>query len=170
MRGAASLPPSGGGRCISEADSDRVAAADSTSHKNRGRPPLFTEQALRQAAGYSYARRVATRRGEQDLVYRMFAVAAIEHYREAFPESAPALDWLLEPRLRHSLLSELGRLGKPSSGQDGQLRWSAEDVSCLIEAALEIAELRPTTKEGVAMLRARRRSSRGGFGNALGRR
>jgi hypothetical protein len=87
----------------------------------------------------------------------MFAIAAIEHYCEAFPEKAAKLDWLLTPRRRHTLLSELGRLGNPSSGEDGELRWSANDVSLLIRAALEIAELRPSTKEGVAMLRERRR-------------
>jgi hypothetical protein len=96
-------------------------------------------------------------------VYRMFAIAAIEHYCEAFPESAPALDWLLKPRRRHTLLSELGRFGNPSSGNDGQLRWNGEDVTLLIRAALELAELRPSTKEGVAMLRNRRRCSRGVF-------
>jgi hypothetical protein len=47
--------------------------------------------------------------------------------------------------------------------KDGQLRWNGEDVSLLIRAALEIAELRPSTKEGVAILRARRRRSRGVF-------
>ena len=93
----------------------------------------------------------------------MFAIAAIEHYCEAFPESAPVLDWLLEPRRRHTLLSELGRFGNPSSGKDGQLQWNGEDVSLLIRAALEIAELRPSTKDGVAILRDRRRRSRDVF-------
>jgi hypothetical protein len=139
-----------------------VAAFDSRA-EIRGRPPVFTEAALRQAAGYSYARRVGTRRGAQDLVYRMFAIAAIEHYCEAFPESAPAFDWLLKPRRRHTLLSELGRFGNPSSGKHGELRWSGEDVSLLIRAALEVAELRPSTKEGVAILRDRRRRSRDVF-------
>jgi hypothetical protein len=91
----------------------------------------------------------------------MFAIAAIEHYCEAFPENAPALEWLFKPRRRHTLLSELGRLANPSSGKDGQLRWNGADVSKLIRAAHEIAELRPSTKEGVAMLRARRRRLRG---------
>ena len=137
--------------------------AGSSPAEIRGRPPVFSEEALRQAAAFSYARRVGTRRGAQDLVYRMFAIAAIEHYCEAFPESAPALDWLLKPRRRHTLLSELGRFGNPSSGKDGQLQWNGEDVSLLIRAALELAELRPSTKEGVAMLRDRRRRSRGVF-------
>ena len=127
--------------------------AGSSPAEIRGRPPVFSEEALRQAAAFSYARRVGTRRGAQDLVYRMFAIAAIEHYCEAFPESAPALDWLLKPRRRDTLLSELGRFGNPSSGKDGQLQWNGEDVSLLIRAALELAELRPSTKEGVAMLR-----------------
>lgn len=138
-------------------------AASHSPAEVRGRPPVFTEQALRQAAGYSYARQVGTRRGAQDLVYRMFAIAAIEHYCEAFPERAATLAWLLTPRRRHTLLSELGRVGNPSSGKDGQLRWTGEDVALLIRAALEIAELRPSTKEGVALLRGRRRHSGGGF-------
>jgi hypothetical protein len=123
----------------------------------RGRPAVFTDEVLREAAGYSYARRVATRRGAQDLVYRMFAIAVIEHYCEAFPESASTLEWLLKPRRRHTLLSELGRVGNPRSGGSGELRWSGRDVSRLIDAAVEIAKTQPSTKEGVAMLRARRR-------------
>ena len=118
---------------------------------------VFTDDALREAAGYSYARRVQTRRGAQDLVYRMFAIAAIEHYCEAFPENAATLAWLLEPRRRHTLLSELGRVGTPRSGKDGTLRWSGEDVTRLIEAALEVARVQPSTKDGVAILRALRR-------------
>lgn len=90
----------------------------------------------------------------------MFAIAAIEHYCEAFPEKARALEWLLEPRRRHTLLSELGRLGSPSTGEGGELRWRGGDVSLLIQAALEIAALRPSTKEGVAMLRDRRLGKR----------
>ena len=119
---------------------------------------MFSEQALRQAAGYSYARSVRTRRGAQDLVYRMFAVATIEHYCDAFPESAETLSWLLRPR-RHTLLSELGRLGNPRTGADGELRWNDRDVAALIEAALEISSAKPSTKAGVAMLRERRRTS-----------
>jgi len=131
----------------------------------RGRPPVFTEEALRHAAGYSYARRVGTRRGAQDLVYRMFAIAAIEHYCEAFPERAVTLQWLLAPRRRHTLLSELGRLGNPRSGRSGELRFSQHDVSVLIEAALEIAEAKPSTKDGVGILRERRRSIGGELRN-----
>ena len=123
----------------------------------RGRPVTFSDDALREASGYSYARRVKTRRAAQDLVYRMFAIAAIEHYCEAFPESADTLAWLLEPRRRHTLLSELGRVATPRSGKDGKLRWNGQDVTRLIEAALEIARAKPSTKEGVAILRELRR-------------
>ena len=123
----------------------------------RGRPAVFSEETLRLAAGFSYARRVRTRRGAQDLVYRMFAIAVIEHYCEAFPEKGETLTWLFEPRRRHTLLSELGRVAHPRSGPEGVLRWSERDVARLISAALELAERRPSTKEGVAMLRARRR-------------
>jgi hypothetical protein len=87
----------------------------------------------------------------------MFAIAVIEHYCEAFPEKSQTLGWLLEPR-RHSLLSELGRVAKPRTGNDGELRWSEDDVVRLIHTALEVAERRPTTKQGVAMIRGLRRS------------
>jgi hypothetical protein len=89
----------------------------------------------------------------------MFAVAVIEHYCEAFPESAQSLEWLLRPR-RHSLLSELGRIAQPRSGQDGELRWSETDVALMIETALEIAETQPSTKVGVAIIRQKRKHAR----------
>jgi hypothetical protein len=90
----------------------------------------------------------------------MFAVAAIEHYREACPEKAAPLEWLLIPRRRHALLSELGRIAQPKSDEHGLLRWSERDVSRLIHAALEIAEAKPSTKVGVAMIRDLRRRYR----------
>ena len=83
----------------------------------------------------------------------MFAVAAIELFREAHSERAAPLDWLLAPR-RHTLLSELGRVAEPRSDGHGGLRWTERDVSRLIRAALEVAEARPSTKDGVAMIRA----------------
>jgi hypothetical protein len=89
----------------------------------------------------------------------MFAVAVIEHYCEAFPESTQSLEWLLRPR-RHSLLSELGRMAQPRSRDNGELRWTETDVALLIETALEIAKERPSTKDGVAMIRHRRKTAR----------
>ena len=83
----------------------------------------------------------------------MFAVAAIELFREAHSERAAPLDWLLAPR-RHTLLSELGRVAEPRSDGHGGLCWTERDVSRLIRAALEVAEARPSTKDGVAMIRA----------------
>jgi len=127
------------------------------SEKRRGRPLVFSDAALRQAAGFSYARRVRTRRGAQDLVYRKFAVAAIELYRESHPEEAAPLAWLLTPGPRHSLLTELGRVAQPRSGEHGDLQWSARDVSRLISVAFVIAEAKPATKVGVAMIRDLRR-------------
>jgi hypothetical protein len=135
-------------------------ALEAASQKPRGRPPVFSEDALQKAAGFSYARRVQTRRGAQDLVYRMFAVAAIELYCEAYPERAATLDWLLKPRRRYALLSELGRVAHPKSDEYGVLRWSEPDVSRLIAAAFEIAEAKPSTKAGVAMIRELRRGNR----------
>jgi hypothetical protein len=135
---------------------------EAASNTRRGRPPVFSDEALREAARFSYARRVRTRRGAQDLVYRKFAVAAIELYCEAHPEEADSLHWFLTPDLRHSLLSELGRVGEPRSDESGMLEWSARDVNRLINAALEIAEAKPSTKVGVAMIRDLRRRYRAG--------
>ena len=133
---------------------------EATSRKPRGRPAVFTHDVLRQAAGFSYARNIRSRRGAQDLVYRKFAVVAIELYSEAYPEKATTLAWLLTPKLRHTLLSELGRIGQPRSDEHGALRWSEHDVSRLIHVALAIAEARPSTKAGVAMIRELRRRER----------
>ena len=133
---------------------------EAASTTRRGRPPVFSDEALREAARFSYARRVRTRRGAQDLVYRKFAVAAIELYCEAHPEETASLRWLLAPALRHSLLSELGRVGEPRSDENGVLEWSARDVNRLIHAALEIAEAKPSTKVGVTMIRDLRRRYR----------
>jgi hypothetical protein len=131
--------------------------------RSRGRPAVFTDDVLRRATGYSYARRVTTRRGAQDLVYRMFAIAVLEHYCEAFPENAETLGWLLVPRRRHTLLSELGRVARPRSGGEGALSWTERDVELLVRLALEIAEKRPSTKDGVALVRMRRREAGSGF-------
>jgi hypothetical protein len=134
-------------------------ASEVDSKRPRGRPRVFSDEALRQAAEFSYARRVRTRRGAQDLVYRKFAVAAIELFREAYPEKAVLLDWLLTPRRRHVLLSELGRVAQPKSDDEGVLMWNASDVSRLIAIAFQIAEAKPTTKAGVAMIRDLRRNT-----------
>ena len=79
---------------------------------------------------------IAGRSRDSNFVYRMFAVAVIEHYCEAFPEKGQALEWLLRPR-RHSLLSELGRIAQPRSGHNGELRWHERDVALMIDTALE---------------------------------
>lgn len=134
-------------------------ASETASKRPRGRPPVFSDDVLRRAAGFSYARHVKTRRGSQDLVYRMFAVAAIELFQEAYPEKASTLDWFLMPR-RHSLLSELGRIAQPRSDGKGGLSWSERDVSRLVSVALEIAEARPSTKAGVGRIREARRRFR----------
>lgn len=115
---------------------------------------------MRRAAQFAYARRVRTRRGAQDLVYRKFAVAAIELYQEAHPHKGQALDWLLTPMPRYSLLSELGRVAEPRSSEDGALVWSARDVNRLIRVALAIAAAKPSTKTGIAMIRDFRRRVR----------
>ena len=135
-------------------------ASETASRKTRGRPRVFSDEALRQAVGFSYARRVRTLRGAQDLVYRRFATAALELYRESYPKKAAPLAWLLDPNPRHSLLSELGRVAQPRSNEQGDLEWSARDVSQLVRAAFVIAEAKPSTKVGVAMLRDLRRGYR----------
>ena len=116
---------------------------------------MFSDEVLEQAAGYSYARRVRTRRGAQDLVYRMFAIAALEHFCEAYPEKEATVAWLLRPKRRHALLSELG--ARPRSDESGALTWSEAAVSQLVTAALSVAAARPPTKAGVAMIRDIRR-------------
>jgi hypothetical protein len=63
----------------------------------------------------------------------------------------------LEPRRRHTLLSELGRAARPRSAAGGELRWAEHDVSMLVRLALEVAEAKPSTKSGVALVRRRRR-------------
>lgn len=133
---------------------------EAASKKVRGRPHVFSDDELRHAAQFAYARRVRTRRGAQDLVYRKFALVAIELYRESHPEAARELDWLLHPTPRYSLLSELGRVGGPHSSSAGDLEWRARDVNRLIEAAFEVAQARPRTKEGIAMIRELRRRYR----------
>lgn len=137
-------------------------SSEAASNIRRGRPPVFSDEALRDAARFSYARRVRSKRGAQDLVYRKFALAAIELYCEAHPERADSLRWLTTPALRHSLLSELGRVGEPRSDEHGILEWSARDVNRLIEAALAISDSKPSTKVGVAMIRELRRRYREG--------
>ena len=127
-----------------------------TASSRRGRPNVFSDEALTQATSFSYARHVGTRRGAQDLVYRMFAVAAIEHYCEAFPEKRNALAWYFHPRRRHTLLTELGRMAGLRSTPTGSLEWDERGVVRLVEAALELAETQPSTKDGVRMLRAAR--------------
>src|SRR5215831_6697174 len=128
------LPSIGVGRCFSEADSGKWMSSAAASNIPRGRKPVFSDEALRSAARYSYARRVRSRRGAQDLVYRQFAIAAIELYCEAYPEKADRLEWLLVPEPRHSLLTELGRIAKPRSGEQEALEWNAQNVSMLIRA------------------------------------
>jgi hypothetical protein len=137
-----------------------MAVEEAASKKLRGRPLVFSEDELRRAANFGYARRVRTRRGAQDLVYRKFALAAIELYRESHPQQAAALDWLIHPTPRYSLLSELGRVGGPHTGAEDALEWNANDVNRLIRVALQIAEAKPQTKAGIAMIREFRRSYR----------
>jgi len=123
----------------------------------RGRPPVFSDELLGQATRYSYARTIRTRRGANDLVYRMFAIAALEHFCEAYPEKEKTLAWLLRPKRRHTLLTELGRVAQPRSDAAGALSWREPDVSRLVAAALTVAQARPSTKVGVAMIRDFRR-------------
>jgi hypothetical protein len=87
----------------------------------------------------------------------MFAIAALEHFCEAYPEKEWELAWLLTPKRRHTLLTELGRVAQPRSDAAGELSWYETDLSRLITAALAVAEARPSTKAGVAMIRDIRR-------------
>ena len=87
----------------------------------------------------------------------MFAIAVLEHFCEAYPEKDRTIAWLLRPKRRHTLLTELGRVAQPRSDAAGVLRWNETDVSRLIAAAVAVAEARPSTKTGVAMIRDIRR-------------
>lgn len=90
------------------------------------------------------ARHVTTRRGAQDLAYRIRAVAVIEQYRKIYPEEAEPLAWLFNPgdmrgeTWRHSLLTELGRASKAQH---------------IVLIAQRIAEVQPATKEGIRLIR-----------------
>lgn len=149
--------PFWGSRDVFGSRFSNTMASETASRRGRGRPRVFSDEALRQAGPFSYARRVRSRRGAQDLVYRKFAVAAIEQYRDAYPEKADPLRWLFSPSPRHSLLSELGRVAHLKSDEQGVLQWSPRDVTQLIRAAFVIAEAKPSTKVGVAMIRDLRR-------------
>ena len=67
----------------------------------------------------------------------------------------------VRPRRRHALLTELGRIAQPRSDSGGGLQWNEADVSRLVDAAFLLAEVRPSTKAGVAMMRNLRRSPPG---------
>jgi hypothetical protein len=90
----------------------------------------------------------------------MFAIAVLEQYCEAYPERAETLGWLLRPKRRHALLTELGRVAGPKSDATGELQWNEVDVTRLMEAAFLLAEARPSAKAGVAMMRDLRRRRR----------
>jgi hypothetical protein len=92
----------------------------------------------------------------------------IEHYCEAFPDNAERLGWYFAPKVRHTLLTELGRIGRPRSDGRGGMTWNEEDVARMIEAALELAATKPTAKAGAATLRALRRPEPDS-GSGLGR-
>jgi hypothetical protein len=90
----------------------------------------------------------------------MFATAVIEHYCEAFPEKAKPLGWFLVPTRRHTLLTELGRIARPRSDGNGELSWDEAGISRMIDAALELAEARPSTRSGITTLRSIRAAAR----------
>ena len=116
-----------------------------------GRPRVFTDEVLDRVvrSGIASARRVTTRRGAQDLVYRLRAVTVIEQFRRIYPQEAGPLVWLFKPgdmrgeTWRHSLLTELGRGERP--------QW-------IVAAALQIASLQPPAKEGIRLIRQWRRA------------
>ena len=137
---------------------------EALNEKRRGRRATFSDDTLARAAGFSYARQVGSRRGSQDLVYRMFATAVIEHYVEAFPEQADQLSWYFAPKVRHTLLTELGRIARPRSDGHGGLSWDEANVARMIEAAVQLASTRPTTKSGAATLRRMRETAHSGSG------
>lgn len=119
--------------------------------KRLGRPEVFSEEALMRvvASGVSPARRVTTKRGAQDLMYRVRAVVVIDRFRRLYSDEAAPLGWLCMPgdmrgeTWRHSLLTELGRITNPQ---------------VLIPVALHVARLQPNTKHGIRLIRNLRHS------------
>jgi hypothetical protein len=117
--------------------------------KKRGRPTVFSDDVLEWAlrSGVAAARRVTTRRGAQDLVYRLRAVVVIEEYRKHYPAEAESLEWLFKPgdlrgeTWRHSLLTEIGRAHHPQ---------------LIIPIAQRISAVKPTTKDGIRLIRLMR--------------
>lgn len=121
------------------------------SSKKRGRPEVFSEEQLELAlrAGVAASRRVRSKRGAQDLVYRIRAAYIIEEYRRIYPSESEPLKWLFYPgdmrgeTWRHSLLTELGRARTPQQ---------------VVAAAIYIANRQPPTKAGIRMIRRVRKA------------
>lgn len=121
------------------------------SSKKRGRPLAFSDEALDRAlgTGVAAARHVTTKRGAQDVAYRIRAVLVIERFREIYPAEAQPLNWLFRPgdmrgqTWRHSLLTELGR---------------AQKAQHIVPIALRLASVRPKTKDGIRLVRHLRKA------------
>lgn len=100
-------------------------------------------------SGVPAVRHVTTRRGAQDVAYRLRAVGVIEEYRRIYPQRAEPLEWLFRSgdrtgrTWRHSLLTELGRV---------------DSAPRMMAIALRIAELKPRTKQGIRLVRQWRES------------
>ena len=101
-------------RCFLEADSHCVYA-EADSEIIRGRPPVFSDEVSRQAAGYSHARRGANKARSSRPRLPHVRIAALEHFCEAYPDNEATLSLALGPKRRHALLSELGRIARPRS-------------------------------------------------------
>ena len=115
--------------CFSEAGSHCVTA-EADSEIIRGRPPVFSD--------------------DDECAALKTSPTACSRSLCSSPIAAETLDWLLRPIGRHALLTELGRIALPESDANGALRWNEDDVSRLVQAALELAEARLPTKAGVS--------------------
>jgi hypothetical protein len=122
---------------------------EASSKKRRGRPKSFSDEWLERAlaSGVSSARYVKTTRGAQDVAYRILAFGVIEQFRKLYPAEAEPLEWLFKPgdmrgeTWRHSLLTEIGRARHP--------QW-------IVPIATRIAQMQPSTKEGIRLIRLMR--------------
>jgi hypothetical protein len=118
-------------------------SADSAEKKKRGRPPVVPEN-LRKI--YNYGNASQSRRTVLDRHYGIIAFQAIMTDGEV----DPAFHWLVDPNhqapndtvYRRSIMYELGRI---------------EDPDDLLSVARRICELKPKTRDAIAMIRRFRR-------------
>jgi len=105
--------------------------------RTRGRPPIM-DDTNKAAVAFACDRRL-TQGGRLDVFYRLLAVhALVDDDRFAWLVDRPKMEAGQPGAWKPSILSELGRI---------------QDVDAMRAAALGVCELKPKTKEAVAMIR-----------------